>query len=301
MSDHLNPHASNTPLPSSRAYLDAAIRTLQHVRDTQAEALQTAGSWIADAIAAGGFAHFFGAGHSHMALEEAFPRNGGLIGMRPISELALANYTNVVGSAGILQMRFFQETEGLAERIWSYYTFKPTDVFVVFTNTGITRVAIEMAMLAKAAGHRVIGVVSAQHTEATGVSNTAGKKLTDVVDLVIDNGSPPGDASIDVPGLPWKMGPVSTIGAVAIVNALACEAAGRLIERGQPVLVLGSAYWEGEEKAAMRKAAEENWRRCIAEFNRRLKEQLRTDWETPAHVSGASGDQAGDGGDSSNG
>src|SRR5690606_13287154 len=120
--------------PSAAKYMEAAIETLRRVHETQGDKLKIAGEWIADAIAAGGFAHFFGAGHSHMALEEAFPRNGGLVGFHPMSELALANYACVVGSAGMLQMRFFQEVEGLAERIWSYYSFKKTDVFVVFTN-----------------------------------------------------------------------------------------------------------------------------------------------------------------------
>lgn len=260
---------------SGQSYLDVAIQTLKNVRDTQKEQIEIAGKWIAEAIAAGGFAHFFGAGHSHMALEEVFPRNGGLVGMRPMTELALANYTSVTGSAGMLQMRFLQEVEGFAERIWAYYDFKKTDVFVVFTNTGITRVSIEMAQLAKEAGHRVIGVVSKAHAQTTGVTNSLGKKLSDIADLVIDNGSPPGDATLPIPGSPWKIGPVSTIGVVAIVNALASEAARWLIELGKPVLVLASPYYEGEQTAELRRRAEENWKQCIAEFNRRLRDELR--------------------------
>jgi uncharacterized phosphosugar-binding protein len=89
------------------------VSLLQRLRDTQTEAILRASTIMADAIEAGGFALLVGAGHSHMALEEAFPRNGGLVGLQPLTEPALAYYTPVEGPAGANQMRFFQEVAGL--------------------------------------------------------------------------------------------------------------------------------------------------------------------------------------------
>src|SRR5690606_29189831 len=178
--------STSVPETDGVAYFDAAIAALERLRETQTAPVRQAAGLVAEAIAAGGFAHLFGAGHSHQALEEAFPRNGGLVGMRPLTELALAYYTPVVGSAGANQMRFLQETAGLGEVIWKNYRFGASDCFIVFTNTGITKVALEIAHLAREAGHPVIGVTSLRHANATGTEHRGGRKLHQIADVVID-------------------------------------------------------------------------------------------------------------------
>ncbi len=254
-------------------YLDKAIALLTEVRDTQAEAILTGAGWIADAIAAGGFAHFFGAGHSHMALEEAFPRNGGLVGLHPLTELAVSYYTPVIGNSGMYQMRFFQEVEGLGDVIWRNYTFKRTDVFVVFTNTGVTKVALDIALRAKEAGLRVIGVTSLKHAHATGIAHVGGKRLHEIADLVIDNCSVAGDAMVEVPGLEDKAGAGSSVTAIAIVNALSTEAAKELARRGLTPFVLPSPYFEGTDEArARRQRAEQRWAACLVDYKKRYRD-----------------------------
>lgn len=254
-------------------YLDTAIATMQRLRDTQGGPIRRAAGIVADSIAAGGFAHLFGAGHSHQALEEAFPRNGGLVGMRPLTELALAYYTPVVGSAGADQMRFFQEVEGLGAVIWRNYRFAEHDCFVVFTNTGITKVALEVALLAQEAGHPVIGVTSLEHANATGTEHSGGRRLHEIADVVIDNCSPAGDAVVEIPGVDERCGAVSTITSVGVVNALATEAARELVRRGEKPWILASPYFEGStpDAAVRRRAAEEQWRSCMDEFRSRLR------------------------------
>jgi len=254
-------------------YLDKAIALLAEVRDTQSEAILTGARWIADAIAAGGFAHFFGAGHSHMALEEAFPRNGGLVGLHPLTELAVSYYTPVIGNSGMYQMRFYQEVAGLGDVIWRNYTFKPTDVFVVFTNTGVTKVALDIAVRAREAGLRVIGVTSLKHAHATGTEHAGGKRLHELADLVIDNCSVAGDAMVEVPSLDDKAGAGSSVTAIAIVNALSTEAARELARRGVTPFVLPSPYFEGtEEGRARRRRAEQRWAECLVEYKRRYRD-----------------------------
>ena len=208
-----------------KSYLAHAVALLREVEETQSAAIETGAAWIADAIEAGGLAHAFGAGHSHMALEEAFPRNGGLVGMHPLTELALSYYTPVVGNSGIFQMRFFQAVEGLGEIIWKNYRFKPTDCFIVYTNTGVTKVALDIATFAKRESLRVIGVTSLKHAAETGTAHAEGKRLHEIADLVIDNCSVTGDAMIEIPGLEDKAGAESSITSIAITNALAVGAA----------------------------------------------------------------------------
>jgi len=259
----------------SKTYLARAIELLQEVEATQGEAIATAAGWIADAIEAGGLAHFFGAGHSHMALEEAFPRNGGLIGLHPLSELALSYYTPVVGNSGIFQMRFFQQVDGLGEIIWKNYRFRKTDCFVVYTNTGVTKVALDIATFAKAEGMRVIAVTSLKHAAATGTEHGGGKRLHEIADLVIDNCSVVGDAMIEVPGSEDKAGAGSSVTSIAITNALSTEAALELARRGVTPMILPSPYFEGTEEAKARRArAERRWSECIDEYPRRYAQMF---------------------------
>jgi len=252
------------------AYLAAAIAILQEVAVKEERNIATGAQWIADAIEAGGMAHFFGAGHSHMALEEVFPRNGGLIGLHPLTELALSYYTPVVGNSGIYQMRFYQQVPGLGEILWKNYRFRKTDCFVVYTNTGVTKVALDIAELARAEGMRVIAVTSLKHAAATGTDHKGGKRLHEIADLVIDNCSVVGDAMVEVPGSEDKAGAGSTVTSVAITNALATEAALELARRGVKPMILPSPYFEGTPEAeARRKRAEQRWDECIADYSRR--------------------------------
>ncbi|MGH3751057.1 MAG: sugar isomerase domain-containing protein, partial [Micromonosporaceae bacterium] len=254
-------------------YLATAIATLQRLHDTQRGPIQRAADLVADAIAAGGFAHLFGAGHSHQALEEAFPRNGGLVGMRPLTELALSYYTPVVGNSGADQMRFFQEVDGLGEIIWRNYRFRQTDCFIVFTNTGVTKVALDIAWRAREAGHSVIGVTSLDHAAATGTDHSGGRRLHEIADVVIDNCSPAGDAVVRIPGVAEPCGAVSTVTAVSVVNAIATEAARRLVVRGEKPWILASPYFEGDDVdvQARRRAAKAQWDACMDEFRRRFR------------------------------
>ncbi len=257
-------------------YLDAVLARLTRLRETQTGAILRAAVHVANAIEAGGFAHVFGAGHSHQALEEAFPRNGGLVGLHPMTELALSYYTPVIGNSGMDQMRFFQEVEGLGSVIWRQYRYKPTDCFIVLTNTGVTKVSLDIATFAKEAGLPVIGITSLEHAAATGTSHAGGKRLHEIADVVIDNCSPPGDAVVPVPGTTERAGAVSTVTSVSIVNAIATEAAKELSRRGVKPWVLSSPYFEGsdEDVLARRRTAEDHWGACIEEYKRRYREMF---------------------------
>ena len=263
-------------MPTS--YLAHAIEILREVEATQTEAIATAATWIADAIEAGGLAHFFGAGHSHMALEEAFPRNGGLVGLHPLSELALSYYTPVIGNSGIYQMRYLQAVEGLGAIIWKNYRFKTTDCFVVYTNTGVTKVALDIAGFAKAEGMRVIAVTSLKHAVATGTAHRGGKRLHEIADLVIDNCSVVGDAMVDIPGSEDKAGAGSSVTSIAITNALSTEAALELARRGFKPMLLPSPYFEGTVEGDARRArAEKRWDECMDDYSNRYAQMFLRD------------------------
>lgn len=246
------------------AYGAAAQSIIDHIMRTQLDPIEAAAQRCAAAIASGGLVHLFGTGHSRMAVEEVWPRYGSFPGFHPIVELSMTFHNQVVGANGQRQAMYIENVPGLARVILRNFRLSPQDVMMVFSTSGTNVVPVEVAMLARAQGLYTIAVTSVAHCRAAQARQPDGRKLTDAADLVLDNGAPPGDAMVQVPGLPWPVGPGSTIGNTVIVNALKCRVAELLTQRGQPPLVLTSACHVGEaESARLFDAAYDDYRERV--------------------------------------
>src|SRR5918912_679463 len=129
---------------------------------------------------------------------------------------------------------YLERLEGFGEVILRNFVFGPHDSFIVFSNSGVNGVVIDVALGAKARGMPVIGVVSVAHCLGSPARHSSGKRLTDIADIIIDNCSPAGDAFVAIEGLDYPVGPGSTIGYAAVVNVLKCLVAADLTRRGKP-------------------------------------------------------------------
>ena len=67
---------------------------------------------------------------------------------------------------------------------------------MVFSNGGVNGVVIDVALGAKARGMPLIAVISVEHSQASSARHSSGKRLSDIADVTIDNGSPAGDALV---------------------------------------------------------------------------------------------------------
>jgi uncharacterized phosphosugar-binding protein len=105
-------------------------------------------------------------------------------------------------------------------------------------------------------GARVIALTSLAYSAAAAGGRT---RLADVADVVIDNGLPPGDALVGLPGTALRAGPGSTALGAALLQALFAEVAARLAAEGVPPIYL-SANMPG---------AEDHNRELIARFGPR--------------------------------
>jgi uncharacterized phosphosugar-binding protein len=220
------------------------------IEATQMPAISAAAEICANSIAAGGLVHLFGTGHSRIAVEEVFPRHGSFPGFHPIVELSLTYHTQVVGANGQRQAMYLEKLEGFGEIILRNFVFGPHDSFMVFSNSGVNGVVIDVALGAKARNLPLIGVVSVEHCLASTPKHSSGKRLTDICDVIIDNCSPAGDALVKVDGLEYPVGAASTVGYAMIVNTLKCIVAAELTRRGQPPLVLTSSVLIGSAASA---------------------------------------------------
>ncbi len=247
-------------------FIDAAAGIVQRIRDTQMHAIARAAQLCADSIASGGLVHLFGTGHSRIPIEEMFPRHGSFPGFHPIVELSMTYHTQVVGANGQRQAMFLERIEGFGEIILRNFVFRPRDSFMIFSNSGVNAVVIDVALGAKARGMPVIAVVSVEHCQASAPKHSSGKKLIDIADVILDNCTPPGDALVHVENLAYPVGPGSTIGYAVIVNALKSMVADELTQRGQPPHVLTSSVLIGsEESAALFDATYDDYRARVAQ------------------------------------
>jgi uncharacterized phosphosugar-binding protein len=251
------------PSTAATSWLHDAASLLRRVTETQADGIETASTWCADAIAADGLVHLFGTGHSRIPVEEMFPRYGSYPGFNPIVELSMTFHTQVVGANGQRQAMFIERMSGLAEMILDNFHFGPRDVMMVFSASGLSAVPVEMARGARARGLRVIAVTSVAQSMAGEPDAAVGSRLLEEADLVLDVCTPPADAMVTIDGLESPVGPGSTIGAVAIVNAIKVRTAELLVERGRmpPVLTRASVVGPQRSRALFDAAYREHARR----------------------------------------
>jgi uncharacterized phosphosugar-binding protein len=256
-----------TPRPDPDAagrWLSEARAVLDRIEATQLDAIERAADLFAQTIAADRLVHVFGSGHSRMNTEEMFPRIGSFPGFHPIAELAISNHVGVVGPNGLRQAMFLEKVDGFGRVILQQIKLHAGDAFLIFSSTGINGVVIEVALYAKAMGLPVVAVTSLDHTRATETRHRSGRKLADVADIVIDNASLAGDASVEIAGLPFRVGPTSSIGAITVVNMLKSRTAERLVELGTPPVVLTSPHFVGQT------AGDEQLERVYEEYFRRV-------------------------------
>ncbi len=255
----------------SVAWISEGAALLEKIATSQAEAIEEASSWCAEAIAADGLVHLFGTGHSRIPVEEMFPRYGSYPGFNPMVELSMTFHTQVVGANGQRQAMYIERMPGLAEVILSNFGYGPSDVMIVFSASGLTAVPVEMARGARARGLRVIAVTSVAQAMSAEPDEAAGARLLDEADLVIDLCTPPADALSDIDGLDTPVGPGSTLAAVAIVNAIKVRVAELLVERGAmpPVITRASVVGAERSRTLFDQAYREHARRIARAIDQR--------------------------------
>ena len=239
---------------------------LDRLEETQAGSLRQAAEQCAASIGAGKLVHLFGTGHGSFPALEAFPRSGSLVGFHPIAELPITLIHHVFGDMGVPQYRFLHRQEGYGRAILEGHRLDPADSLVLFSHSGINPVVLDMALMAKQKGLKVIGVTSLPHSSATASRHSSKKKLFEVADIVIDTGAPLGDASVRIEGLQDPVAAVSSMLVMTVVDAMIAETARILVERGTPphVEVNLNLPREGSARAQNDAGYAELWRRIAS-------------------------------------
>jgi uncharacterized phosphosugar-binding protein len=220
-------------------YIQEIRRLLDCAESTQGPAIGIAADMIADALAAGHMWHVFGTGHGHMLAEEVFYRAGGLMAVNAILDSALMLHDGALASTQV------ERLAGYAAIVLSKHNLEAGDVMLIASNSGRNAVPIEAAIEAKGRGLQVIALTSLSHSRSVVSRHHSGKKLFELADIVLDNCGRPGDAALEVEGLPGPLCATSTVMGVTLLQWLVYEVVGRLLARGVAPAVTISANVPG--------------------------------------------------------
>jgi uncharacterized phosphosugar-binding protein len=227
----------------AQQYLENLTAILNQIAENEMPALWQASTMIADCWQGGGLLYLFGTGHSHMLALELFYRAGGPVAVYPILEESLMLHNGARKSSDV------ERVEGLARVILQNTPIQRGDLLLIASNSGRNAVPVEMALCAREMGVGVIALTSMAHSTQVEPRNSAGVKLYQVADVVLDNHGVLGDATLTLPGMDSPIGPTSTATGVAILQMLMAEVAGELLRRGiEPQHFVSANIDGGEER-----------------------------------------------------
>jgi len=202
----------------AQKYMERAIQLIQEIESSELEKIQKVAAVTARSIINGGIVHLFGSGHSAIPTQEVFIRAGSLSNARPIS---LERFLDS-----------FERIEGVGNALMRGFDGKAGEVLIVFSNSGVNPLPIEVALTGKKLGLFTVGVSSYTHTQKAKSRQSDGKRLCDVVDVSIDSHAPYGDAGLEIAGLSMPIGPMSTIAGVSIINSIMAETIEQVLTLG---------------------------------------------------------------------
>lgn len=185
---------------------------------------------------------FFGTGHSSLLAQEVFYRAGGLVNIRPILE------TSLLLNESAHKSTMVERLEGYAEILFERYGLKKDDVIVIISNSGRNGVPVDMALLCKEKGVRVVALTNINHTMSGISRHRSGKRLFELADIVLDNMGCVGDASVYFSGLGRSAAATSTVMGALILNAIVAQTIEYLVKDGAATEVWSSSNIDGGDE-----------------------------------------------------
>jgi uncharacterized phosphosugar-binding protein len=143
---------------------------------------------------------------------------------------------------------FLERVEGAGKHFFEGIGAEPGDVILLVSTSGRNAFPIEMAMSAKEAGLNVIGMTSIAYSNSVPSRHSSGKKMFEFCDVVLDNMTEPGDASVEDDRLPQKVGPTSGWVGCFMLQALMAEVAERLVEKDVVPPIYFALNLDGQEE-----------------------------------------------------
>lgn len=212
---------------------------LKEVRETQRDNMIAAGNMIADTVANGG--GVFLSGICHSIESDVIYRGGGPIFYKRFT------WKLDVESKGRERPRdgMDDNMEGLAAYALKRSRVRPGDVLVVGSVSGRTLAVVDLAYEAKKLGIKVIAFISMKYATQVDAVHSSGKKLYEIVDLVIDNCAPAAEAMMQIEGIEAPYAAASGIASDYLLWGITSVAVEALMDKGITPGILKSANFPG--------------------------------------------------------
>ena len=224
-------------------YLDAVIRLLQEVRETQETAIAEAARRVAQAILADHQVYIFGASHAGILAQELFYRAGGLVPVNPLLPPGLTTDVRPVTLTSRLE-----RLPGLGTQIMAETPIQPGDVLIVHSVSGRNAVAVEVAEGGRERGAYVIALTSLAYSKSVQPRKPGMKRLFEAADLVLDDCAPVGDALVALEGLSQRVAPASTVTGAVILHEVVVRAVEEILRQKGDAPVFRSANLDGGDE-----------------------------------------------------
>lgn len=225
-----------------KSYFEKMNELFRTVEKKESKPMKNSAEIIATAIQNDRIIHLFGCGHSHILAEEMYYRAGGLVPIHPIFHEPLMLHEGAVRSSSL------ERKNDYAPCFMEQQDIRSGDVIIVVSTSGRNPVPVDVALIAKQKGAFAICLTSVYYAQSQPSRHQSGNYLHDVVDIVIDNHAPVGDALLRHDQVKAPFSPSSTVIGAAIMNAVFAEAITLMVENSFEPPILLSGNVEGADE-----------------------------------------------------
>lgn len=222
-----------------KAYFERIRRQLELLEQRSLKAIEQAAQKCAECLLQKGVIHVYDTGH--LVSRELINRAGGLASMTPFSfDLQVHNPNPFREAQGEGRTLSAETVRPIVSAALDRSHIRAGDVLIIGSVSGKTPFPVELALQARERGVFVIGLTAVDYSSQLVSEHASGKRLFEVVDLVIDNGAPYGDGMMTLEGLEEPFCPASGIGAAVALWAMVAGIIERMVAQGHPPTVFAS-------------------------------------------------------------
>ena len=225
---------------NGKNYINIVTDCIQKAYNTQEETILTVAQLMAKTIEAKKNVFVFGCSHAGILAEEVFYRTGGLAVINPIFFPGFMLNTRPITMTSDLE-----RISEVGRTILKQNHVQEGDLLIIHSVSGRNNAPVELAIEAGKVGINTVCITNLEYSSQVTSRHPSGKRLFEVCDYVIDNCGVKGDAAVTLEGLPEKIGPTSTAGGTALINAVVIEAVEQMIADGIVPPVFMSANLDG--------------------------------------------------------
>ena len=223
-------------------YIDHVYELLDEIKEYNLENIGKAADLITDSVESGHTLYAWGGPHSSLPVQDIYERAGGLAIVNCVIAPGLTYEVNPI-KVGM----YLERIEGYGKFFFGKIDAEKGDVFILVSTSGRNPFPIEMAMEAKKAGLKTIGITSMKYTTTVESRHSSGKKMYEFCDVVLDNRADPGEGFIEYEGVPHKIGPTSGWAGIVLLQSLMVEVAQKMADKGITPPVRCAGNMPGQE------------------------------------------------------